>query len=1858
MIAGFTGDSTAEGTTSAVYIYVRNGTEWTLQQTLTRPNDSDNSGAHSFGNSLAISGDTLVVGSPTFRRPGAPPQSAFVFVRNGTQWSLQQELTVDMPRLENFGATVAISGDTIVVGASEAWLGDIQYGGYEGTAFVFERTDTSWARKQQLTPARGPTKAEYFGSSLSIDGDTIAVGTNAQFYDPGSAYVFVREGTGWAEQRRLTPPDASYFTFGRSVALSGETLLVGAPHFIGHNTKEGAVFVFNRSGTSWQQQQILRPSDSRAGDSFGLLLGIHRDTAVANSIFLDTQTWQYEPGAAYVFEREGTTWIQQQKLMGDSGASDLFGFGLSVSDDRILVGAPWESGAAGAAYFYKTPMVRMRITVPDDINKLNEPFIATVTLNLNVDRPVTVTFDDPLLRTDNAEILTVAPTDLPPPVALTPASRKQTFEVSVQPTKFGVAKLLASAVAEDGVESEPMCDEKTVVVRPLTVTTEIAPLQTVLNQTDPKLKSDRCRELEANSPTEIDPETGKETRKISNCIEIKATVKNRSDQPLQNVTIADAEDVLRLISSTEAGSPGVPLTLIEQELPETGTLAGGAEATWIWRLNAFDGPASLRFKAHASGVLEGTAVTNFARKEFKILKKVLMKWGMRPAEGRTEYQSGDNVRAEGYIENFSADAEEPKLLRVLVYQMPEENLGGGFVFPSTYSGPSATQYEFFDLPAEGDAKRRDLRSVFRTSKTEKASTGTAKFGVRAWIVEDDGTLTPATDQALLDSDYVDEFNVSLAAQQTPVDLYVQDCLNAGFPPILCSFNQALAGEGVDGMQGLLKFTLNALEATGEGTVRTAAYSVWALRELMLATLGDEQAKEALMQDIYVQYLTFYQLGVMGGQVAGQAPMVFEAFKVQALAGIDKFMMAVHKGDLTELQVQVGHFFGANPDMLLEPLAVARSFTTLAKGLTKAGGGIADNVYTAAARQKGIRQQASVEARIAAAEADPNVSDLATALAAGDELRPNILRKVFGVSEDTLKRIEDFAKKNQVILAFRSRHPLAQTLLDLNKAWPKPQALKFKTVNEIDISYLGYRRRAEATLEIVEPPAGIAGKEGAEMEAAIDAYMDVLKAKQPELKQNAVLAAEVRDRLKTRAKEWNKYVPQLKLNQLDQKVEVGVNFGAGDQFVRDVSGDIGVKETREIVRTAAGEVIDPVTGQGRRVWELKMEGPNGAEARPVVGDIDFLGILDKHGRMIRDSNKRIALYSQMQEFLEHGESFTYREQDLRAEFLGCCTEPDGEAMMTVGPWNGPPRAGYFVDNLSVTDTFNTEFKRARSTETKVDKAGEIVRDANGNPVEVTLRHEDPTGEFTLINGVPLLNHADKFFMARFAPLIFETLYEQFKMKLLYYFPNLIAGEIIEDAGNKKRNGASTMMMKAAITTTAANSSDAVFRRGGPILQFAPVSAIDLVAPTQLRIWTRDAGWQAISSEAALAAGDPDVVDMAPNSSLSTGAAAGARTLTITSAADLGVTGDFFDARDVIVINPGGANEEIATVLSTNPLVLETPLTSAHDAGEMIAVFSTLEPQPTPTPTPSATPLPTITPLPTATVSPIPTATPTPTATATPSATASPTPTATPTPTVAPLQLLNISTRLNVQTGENVLIGGIIITGTEPKKVILRAIGPSLAAAVDGVLQDPVLELFDASGEPVTSNDNWRDTDEIEINGSTIPPSDEAESAIVRVLAPGNYTAVVSGKDGGTGIGLVEVYDLATSATSQLANISSRGFVETGSNALIGGFIAGGSEGGTPARVVVRALGPSLADQGVTGVLADPTLELVDANGATVRANDDWKASQLIELEALGIQPTNDAESALIATLPSGNYTAVVRGSGDATGVGLVEVYNVP
>jgi hypothetical protein len=274
-----------------------------------------------------------------------------------------------------------------------------------------------------------------------------------------------------------------------------------------------------------------------------------------------------------------------------------------------------------------------------------------------------------------------------------------------------------------------------------------------------------------------------------------------------------------------------------------------------------------------------------------------------------------------------------------------------------------------------------------------------------------------------------------------------------------------------------------------------------------------------------------------------------------------------------------------------------------------------------------------------------------------------------------------------------------------------------------------------------------------------------------------------------------------------------------------------------------------------------------------------------------------------------------------------------------------------------------------------------------------------------------------------------------------------------------------------------------------------------------------------------------------------------------------------------------------------------------------------------------------------------------------------------------KLSNISTRSFVQTGDNVMIGGFIVQGAQTKRLIIRAIGPELGPPpynIPNELANTTLELHDRTGALIASNDDWQHTilggviirnQAGDIQNSGHAPADGRESAIIADLAPGNYTAIVRGINDTTGVALAEVYDLSNDASSILGNISTRSFVQTDNNVMIGGFVVQGT--GTK-RVIIRAIGPELSQFGVPDPLANPSLELHNATGALIGSNDDWQQtiiggvithSQVADIQNSGHAPANPSESAIIAELPPGNYTAIVRGVNNTTGVALVEVYDL-
>lgn len=327
-LIGAPADSTRAG---AAYVFLRSGSTWAQAQKLTA---SDGAAGNSFGVAVATSADTGLVGACQDAVGGNTAQgSVYVFARNGSTWSEQQKLTAsDGVSADQLGISLAVSGGTAVAGAPGNGVG--------GAVYVFVRTGTTWSEQQKLV-ASDAASPDYLGDSAALDGDTALAGADGKTVgsnlDQGAAYVFVRTGTTWSEQQKLVASDGvAHARFGTRVSLAGDTALVGAPgdYLGGAPAQQGAVYVFERTGMTWSEQQKLVASDGGAGDGFGLCTSLSADTALVGS-------WSFSAiGKAYVFARSGTTWSEHQKLVaGDGAVNDFFGLGGAVDTTTVIVGA-------------------------------------------------------------------------------------------------------------------------------------------------------------------------------------------------------------------------------------------------------------------------------------------------------------------------------------------------------------------------------------------------------------------------------------------------------------------------------------------------------------------------------------------------------------------------------------------------------------------------------------------------------------------------------------------------------------------------------------------------------------------------------------------------------------------------------------------------------------------------------------------------------------------------------------------------------------------------------------------------------------------------------------------------------------------------------------------------------------------------------------------------------------------------------------------------------------------------------------------------------------------------------------------------------------------------------------------------------------------------------------------------------------------------------------------------------------------------------------------------------------------------------------------------------------------------------
>jgi hypothetical protein len=341
-------DDNGDGSGSA-YIFKRDGTGWVQQAKLLA---SDGAAFDNFGCSVSISGDYAIVGAYQYYSSGAG--KAYIFRRDGTNWSEQQKLTAsDGAAEDEFGFSVSISGYNAIVGADC----DDDKGSDSGSAYIFKRDGTIWSQQAELLASDGDYY-DYFGWSVSISGDYAIVGAEGDDDKgtwSGSAYIFKWDGTSWVQQQKLLASDgAASDEFGVSVSVSGDYAIVGAYHDDDNGSNSGSAYIFKRDGTSWSQQAKILASDGAASDYFGLSVSISGDYAIVGAYGDDDKG--SNSGSAYIFRWDGTSWSQQQKLLASDGAAgDIFGFFVSISEDFAIVGALFDDDKgsdSGSAYIF------------------------------------------------------------------------------------------------------------------------------------------------------------------------------------------------------------------------------------------------------------------------------------------------------------------------------------------------------------------------------------------------------------------------------------------------------------------------------------------------------------------------------------------------------------------------------------------------------------------------------------------------------------------------------------------------------------------------------------------------------------------------------------------------------------------------------------------------------------------------------------------------------------------------------------------------------------------------------------------------------------------------------------------------------------------------------------------------------------------------------------------------------------------------------------------------------------------------------------------------------------------------------------------------------------------------------------------------------------------------------------------------------------------------------------------------------------------------------------------------------------------------------------------------------------------
>ncbi len=771
-----------------------------------------------------------------------------------------------------------------------------------------------------------------------------------------------------------------------------------------------------------------------------------------------------------------------------------------------------------------------------------------------------------------------------------------------------------------------------------------------------------------------------------NLFEVEARFTNQGDTDIEGLALPATGDPVgqRSLRVDELGNPipGVAIEPLDDPNPAFAdtTLEKGEATSLIYHFEGLD-EAYAELSVLASGTYEDERVTGRGAVEVKVISDLLVEFGIKPARSEP-YLGGQTIRMAGVLENTSDDT----VVGVTVYPTTDGNAGNGIVFPADAGGRTPdTPYGFVLQPQQ----KIDVQALLPTAELEVASDASATWEVRAWKHEVDEatgevTKTPAPESQIKVLD-TDGYSDSMAMRIPPAEILpdvVGECGYAYFGCGVIVGLDNLASGSFDLVRLAGNIGLDAADQYG----RLIAWEGQMLGEISLMLQGDDLARQRLIDEIALDAQSVLDAGAI---TLGQGVTLAQAVPPALDSFIRTWDQVYRTGDLERIQFELGRMAGENPDAAFSLFVAARAGRKAIREMAGANTAIREGMERAARKQ-----EASLAERLAAAERSGQPVAKSGAFAAGDRLTLEMIRKYWGASADDVRKLFEIADAEDVLITFRSRATEAIELVRNKIAWPKAEAMKIKSIDQIDIDYLGYRRTRKGRVELVEPPKDLdidfsLPKDELAAKAKIESERWVAR-NHPGLDPDT--AKDVATRLQTRIEEWPVYAGQY-LNdarptvpgRFESKIDVGFNYdpqGIDASVAKDVVDTRTIRAT-EIIDEGGLVRPDPT----RRYFEIEMSGPGGKDFRSITGDIDFMSILNLDGTFITDQAKRLRIYEHLQKLLgmQHGESFSFIGGQ-RAGHLRQVSE-GAETAVTIAP-KQTATASYFVENRSIApDTPN-------------------------------------------------------------------------------------------------------------------------------------------------------------------------------------------------------------------------------------------------------------------------------------------------------------------------------------------------------------------------------------------------------------------------------------------------------------------------------------------------------------------------------------------------------------------------------------------